>query len=43
MSNGKDVIILLIAGLIEKTQCDSIVRVLKTSSFATYKNEQIFS
>ena len=30
MSNGKDVIILLIAGLIEKTQCDSIVRVLKT-------------
>ena len=30
MSNGKDVIFLLIAGLIEKTQCDSIVRVLKT-------------
>ena len=30
MSNGKDMIIHLIAGLIKKTQCDSIVCVLKT-------------
>ena len=30
MSNGKDMIIHLIAGLIKKTQCDSIACVLKT-------------
>ena len=30
MPNGKVMIINLIAGLIKKTQCDSIVRVLKT-------------
>ena len=30
MSNGKVMIIHLIAGLIKKTWCDSIVRVLKT-------------
>ena len=43
MSNGKDMIILLIAGLIKKTQCDSIVRVLKTLVPLQHIKKQIFS